>query len=138
MKHGCFGCCGCRTGTKGVLWNEIRRHTKEHREAADRVAFLRRGEYLTPGGICYNVGLVEGKTGCLVYDVDPEVRRSIGCEVEFECETLRAFLGWDRKRRRAFGRFVESLDLDRYAFSEAMRCGEILVRFLETTLRPDR
>ena len=128
---GCFGCCGHTFGTKEDVCETIKKNMVEFRAAQSIDSFATRQSGLRSCGICVNIGVIEGKIGCLVHPLrnkNKDLR--IGyCDNAYLCETQYSFLSWPDEKQQAFLRFITDRNPDYHEYSIRIDNGSLLLEF---------
>lgn len=140
----CMGCCGYNFKDKFTLAKDIEKNTLEYGKVHEqslmkglvaKTDWMNRSKDLRPSGVCRNLvyDLASDVVGCPLH---PEQNNGKDlrvdhphCDTLFVCKTAFMFDLWDKKRQKAFLRFLKHKKLDWHTYSLGMGTDKLLAEF---------
>ena len=133
-----MGCCGHDFESKEKIKQAVFKNNLEFKHATPKTEeeFIqfrdRRPNMDLRNGVCRNLIQEEGCFRCPLHPARHGKDLRIGhCDIEYLCNTAKAFEQWDEEKKKRFIAFVESKKLDNVTYSILMDNNSLLKEFNE-------
>lgn len=140
LNLSCWGCCGRDFKSKDEIEKDIKINTQDFKQIKIhstlrylqfRDRFSENPDDLTPSGICSNA--VDFGKGCIACPLHPKINKLIDkskvklytnkdlrynyCDINYECETLKAWFNMGNKEKENFILWAKNKKFNHYTYS---------------------